>query len=442
MKKAIRTYFKDFIALVILIVVAMALLGYILSQQKAAIPGWIPFFGQNFYELNAEFSTGQAVTAGQGQGVDIAGVRIGKIGAIKLQDGVAVVRMDIDPKYAELIHPNATLLLRPKTGLNDMVVQVDVGSGDKTIPEGSTIPLSQTEPNVQPDQFLNSLDADTRDYLTMLLQGGAQALGGEGQAKTFSSVLRRFAPTARDLGKINGLLSRRRENVKRSIHSFSLIAQQLGENDGDVANFVTSSNRALKSFASQQASIRQTLQELPATLEATQAGLEKSDRLSQTMRPALIALLPGAKALQPALEATQGLFTATTVPIRDQIRPFTKQVKPTLTSLSQASGPLAKTTKGLRGAFSDLNQIVNLLAYNPSGSEEGYLFWLSWMNHNLNSMYLIQDSEGPLRRNVLLLSCSTLSVGESTGLGLPLLQTQMDTTGIPTSTQVCPVTPP
>ena len=45
-----------------------------------------------------------------------------------VQDGHAVVQMNIEPKYAPLIHPDASLLLRPKTGLKDMIVEMDPGT--------------------------------------------------------------------------------------------------------------------------------------------------------------------------------------------------------------------------------------------------------------------------------------------------------------------------
>ena len=42
--------------------------------------------------------------------------------------------MEIDNKYAPLIHTNASLLLRPKTGLNDMVVEVVVNGHRLPLP--------------------------------------------------------------------------------------------------------------------------------------------------------------------------------------------------------------------------------------------------------------------------------------------------------------------
>ena len=55
--------------------------------------------GTDFFEVKAEFSTAQAVTPGQGQTVDIAGVPVGEIKKVDLEDGRAVVTMSIKRKY-------------------------------------------------------------------------------------------------------------------------------------------------------------------------------------------------------------------------------------------------------------------------------------------------------------------------------------------------------
>ena len=41
------------------------------------------------------------------------------------------------------------------------------------------MPLASTQPNVNPDEILAALDADTQDFLKLLLAGGAEALDPE-----------------------------------------------------------------------------------------------------------------------------------------------------------------------------------------------------------------------------------------------------------------------
>jgi phospholipid/cholesterol/gamma-HCH transport system substrate-binding protein len=229
-RKALRFYSSSFVALIVLVAVGLGTLFVILSQQASALPSWFPILGEDRVELKAELETAQAVTPGQGQAVNMAGVKIGDITAVELEDGVAVVTMAVDPEYASLIHPDASALLRPRTGLQDMTLEVDPGTAEGSIEEGHTIPLANTAPNVNLDQILASLDGDTRAYLRLLLAGGAQALEGD-RSEQLSATLRRLEPTARDLAAINGAVAERRANLRRVITNFKLLAERVGADD-------------------------------------------------------------------------------------------------------------------------------------------------------------------------------------------------------------------
>ncbi len=72
----------------------------ILANQATALPSWVPLLGEERFELKAEFTSAQAVTPGQGQAVDIAGIQVGDITGVELEDGHAVVTMEVDNEYA------------------------------------------------------------------------------------------------------------------------------------------------------------------------------------------------------------------------------------------------------------------------------------------------------------------------------------------------------
>jgi len=70
---------KDTIAIAVLTTIAIVMTLWIFTQQKASLPSWAPFVGEDFATLTAEFSNAQAVTPGQGQAVVIAGIQVGRI---------------------------------------------------------------------------------------------------------------------------------------------------------------------------------------------------------------------------------------------------------------------------------------------------------------------------------------------------------------------------
>src|SRR3954469_21056390 len=105
-------------ALVLLFIVAIGVGGYILSNQRFYLPKWVPLVGSDYVKYKADFWTAQSVTPGQGQTVNIAGVKVGEITKVDLKDGKAVITMSIKRKYTP-IYKDATALLRPKTGVTN-----------------------------------------------------------------------------------------------------------------------------------------------------------------------------------------------------------------------------------------------------------------------------------------------------------------------------------
>lgn len=436
MRSAIQKHIGDSIAIVVLVVVALAASGYILSHQRFYLPNWVPVIGTNFFEVKGEFSTAQSVTPGQGQTVDIAGVPVGEIKRVDLEQGRAVVTMQIKQKYAKLVKRDATMLLRPKTGLKDMVIEMDPGTpGTPSVPDGFTIPVSQTRPDVNLDEILSNLDRDTRDYLRLLVAGGGEALRNNGP--NFSNAFRRFAPLNRDIAKVTSEVGKRHKNLAHLVHNLQLLLTAVGGKDKQLAELVVSQNAVFQSFANQDANLRKTLQLLPGALDTTQSALQKSDVLSTKLGPALRDIRPGARALGPAQVATRGFARGTIGPIKNQIRPFTREAKPTVEALRPAMRDLATITPKLSVSFKVLNKFLNALSYNPPGADEGYLFWALWLNHIGASVYSTQDAQGPIRRGVILTDCIAAGALENVSKLDAQLGTLINLTNFPTSGEIC-----
>lgn len=408
MRTAIRKHLRDFIAILGLVLIAGFVAAYVLAHQRTTIPGWVPVFGREVFVLKGEFSTAQAITPGQGQTVDIAGVEVGQITKVDLVDGRALVTMEVKPKYADRIHPDATMLLRPKTGLKDMIVELNPGTpaSGPAVREGFTVSVANTRPDVNLDEFLAVLDGDTRTYLQLLLNGAATGL--EGNGGHLAQVFRRFEPTARDTAKFTKLLSQRRQHIRRAIHNFGVFTNALAARDQQLATFVDSSNEVFKRFANQDENLQRTIQLLPAALRDTNRALTQTKAFADQAGPALGALRPGARALGPSLVATRPFLRETTPIIRDQLRPFTRVATPVVQQIRPAAAQFADATPNLTTTFRVLNAFLNGLAYNPPGDREGYLFYLAWLNHVTNSIFSAQDAMGPIRRGVLITSCLDL----------------------------------
>lgn len=409
MTRILRKHLRDFLAILIIALVGLGVMGYILSNQRFYPPSWVPVVGSDFVDYEAELQTAQAVVPGQGQTVNIAGVKVGEIGKVRLQDGRAVVQMKIRRKYTP-IYKDATILLRPKTTLKDMFLELDPGERQAgVLKPNSPIRVSNTLPDVNPDETLAALDEDTRAYLRILLNSGAEALDGDSPAQ-LRQTFKRLEPTTRDIKAITSQVALRQRNVKRVVHNFQELTTALGQRDTQLSTFVDSSNANFQAIADQSENLRSALRLLPPTLTETRNTLTSVDDLATQLGPALQKLRPGARALGPSLRQTRPFLRATTPVIKNEIRPFARDTQPAVRDLRSAASDLSVVTPRLTRTFGVLNSLVDTLAYNPPGGEEGYLFWLAWANHNRLLTYGLQDAHGPLRRGQVFTSCAALPV--------------------------------
>jgi phospholipid/cholesterol/gamma-HCH transport system substrate-binding protein len=450
-RRQIRKQLRVFVAIICLLVGALGVVGFILSQQRFYLPAWVPVLGTDFYEVKAELSTAQAVVPGQGQSVNVAGVKIGEVGDVQLENGRAVVTMQIQDKYKPIYH-DATVLMRPKTGLKDMYLALDPGTKQAgALPEGGHVTVENTLPDVNADEVLAQLDGDTRAYLEILLTAGGTAFDDHatGADKHFQQtaeqdlreVFKRFEPTAKYGDQITSQLIARRHNITRVIHNFQLLSTALGKRDDQIAGFVDSANKNFETFASEESSLRAALREFPSTLSQTTTTLQKTEQLAGQLGPALQRLRPFARELAPALRKTRPFLRETTPIIQKQIRPFARDVQPTVRDLRKATHNLAPSAPRLTRSFKVLNKFFNTLAYDPPGATEPFLFWSAWSAHNGATLWADQDAHGPVRRGIVLVGCSSYGALVNSVLpGSPQLGTATQLLNLPPIQTACPKT--
>lgn len=414
LRDQLERYRTAFLSLLTMIVVALLVGGYILAHQRLSLPGWFPVLGKEYVALKAEFRTAQAVSPGQGQAVTIAGAKVGEIASVQVHEGDALVAMNVEPKYAKYIYRNATMLLRPKTGLKDMTVEIDPGTPSAgRIKSGYTVPLSQTAPDVNLEEFWSTFDAETRAYLQELLAGAAEGL--KGNAANLSAAFKRFDPIALYTRKITGQLKLYHKNIERGIHNFQLIIGALGNKDTELSQVIDASNAVFQAFAQEQHSVERTIALLPGALSKTHTGLRKLAQASAVLKPTLTKLEPFAKDFGPAQEASRSLFKQSAPIFKTQLRPFAREVVPVIDQLNPSLKELGEAFPGLEAGFSVFNELFNELAYNPGGEKGGFLFFLLWGGHDLNSVLSTTDAQGPIGRTVAYLNCQVLPLLTSVG---------------------------
>jgi phospholipid/cholesterol/gamma-HCH transport system substrate-binding protein len=401
-----------------LIVLAAFVAIYILNAQSVRFP----FVEESPKHITVELQNAQAVEPGQGQTVRVAGVEVGRISDVKVVRGIAAVDVELEPEYKDLIREDATALLRPKTVLKDMFLEVSPGTG-RVLDEGGRISVANTLPDVDPDEIYAALDSDTRPYLKLLVSGAGEGLKGRGT--DLREVFRRFEPVHRDLARVTRATARRRVALKRLIHRYGVLLEELGRRPDDLRRLVSASHAVFDTLANEDQSISTSVARLPGSLQATERALTEVRSFAPALRTTLEALREPVRKL-PATNAALTPFLEDTTPVlREEIRPFVRAARPFTDDLRLAARDVSKAAPDLDTSLEETNRFFNMGAYNPGGAEslaglsvpqqrarnEGFLYWLAWTAQNGVSLFNTADAQGPWRRVTIC------------GVPAPILQT-------------------
>jgi phospholipid/cholesterol/gamma-HCH transport system substrate-binding protein len=414
-KKAIKDHLRDFAAMIGLVVMAVGIGGYILSNQRLRFP----VIQDTPFKVYVDVRNARGVIPGQGQTVRVAGMRVGDIGEVELHEGRARVRMDLDREHEGLVKEDATVLLRPRTGLKDMFIALDPGSDSaRPLEEGDVVPISSSAPDVNADEVLEALDADTRAYLKLLIHGAGRGLAD--RRHDLREVFARLGPLHRDLRVLNTEVVKRKRNLRRLISNYGSTMERLGREDRALTSLVRDSGQVFSRLARQDQRISETVSRLPSTLEETENTLGRVRELGQVARPAFRALRPAVRELDEANQELRPLAEVAEPVLRRRIRPFVREARPFVENVRPAARDLGRASPDLRSSFFQLNRLFNMAAYNPGGKEsltgdqardrrrdEGFLFWLGWVSHNSNLTFNTGDAQGPFRRFLFSATCST-----------------------------------
>ena len=310
--------------------------------------------------------------------------------------------MELDHEYDDLVHRDATALLRPRTGLKDMFLELDPGTRPSRRARGRHDPVHNTPPDVNPDEILSALDDDTRDYLKLLINGA-----GKGLERRRATCARCSAGSGRCTGTCAALneLVKRRANLARLIDNYGYTSRGSGKEDDELTALVAIAR------ACSARSRREDAEHLRRGLApAERAGADEERALRSRARPgrgpAFEALRPACAQLDETNEELRPFAEKGEPILRDAVRPFVRTARPYVDNLRPAGANLAKASPDLRESFFELNRLFNMLAYNPGGHEaltgdpepdrardEGFLFWLGWVSHNTISLFATADAQ-------------------------------------------------
>ena len=384
-------------------VVVFAILGglgivaslYTLLHERLALPF------SNTYSVKATFPATDGLVGGIGQPVNVVGVKVGQVSGVQLQDGSSVVTMSIDRGQLAHVYANAHAVLQPITPLEDL--QIDLSPGTPAAgPLRSAIPVGETGVPVPLSDLLSSLDSDTRDYLTSLIS--SLGTGTAGRGADLNKMLAALGPTAADAGMLARSIDSRRQQLAQLVHNTAIVTHAASE-DRQLSDLIRAGDETVRALALEGRPLQSAVAQFPATLNLARTTLGDLTPFARQLIPTLDALQPATNRLPATLRSIPPFATAATAALQHGIRPAVVAAQPIVAELGPITSRLKTSIPWLAGGFQALRYFVNELAYNPGGDNQGFLFWLDWVAHNIDTFTSNSDAHGPIASVAVVSTC-------------------------------------
>jgi virulence factor Mce-like protein len=243
----------------------------------------------------------QASNLVPGSGVQIAGVKVGKVVAVDRAGNRAAATVELQPRFTPL-RAGATAIARTKTLLGEGYIELAPGPRSaRAIPDGGRLPASNVHPDVQLDQFVSAFAPRTRTRLHELFTGFARALAG--RSESMNNELGNAAPVTGSLNTVLRTLDAQRADLGRLISSSAGVLHAVGEREGTLQAAIRASDHVLATTAIRNRALQATISALPGFLTQLHRTANEVTAASPDLNHAVTALLPSAPLVVPALNA-------------------------------------------------------------------------------------------------------------------------------------------
>ena len=395
---------RDTAVVVALLVIAGVVGGIILGNQRFVWP-----WAQRMV-VYASFAATPGISPGNGQEVRIAGVNVGDVVTAQIDPhGHAVLKLSLEPGH--MLYKNATLVLRPKSPLNEMYVEIAPGGAPADpVPAGYEFPISNTQRPVEVDEVLDHLDTHAQQALTALLSESDVALTHA--ASHLPQGLDATRAVGDDLRPVAEQLAMRIRLIRTLITDLAIISKAVGGDDTRIATLAGGLQTTLGSLGSHQPQMESALATLPGLLDNLQRSTDAVQRLSGQLDPTLRDLADASHAFPRALRRLDDTSDHVSEVV-DAAQPFLHRARPVLEDLRPFTDDLHDALPALRGATRQLDPLTNaLLPYLPDAAAFAI---------NTRSITSTEDANYGVLRAQLLISPYSLPGVFGPGNGIPAI---------------------
>jgi phospholipid/cholesterol/gamma-HCH transport system substrate-binding protein len=258
------------------------------------------FGGGSNYEVTAEFENASQLVPGSQ--VVVGGLAAGTVKDIALGDhGQALVTFTVQDPYAPL-NEGTTAQIRSYSlsGIANRQVQLTLPPSSEAgpqIPDGATLPESQTTSEVDLDQLFNTLNARTIKNFKHVIEGFEISYEGVSkQANTGFKYLNPFLSTSR---QVFGELTRDTPALEHLIVDTSHLSGALARRAPDSSLLIHNVNLMMGALGRQHAALSRSIAELPGFMRQSNTTFVNLRATLDDLDPLINASKPVARKLGP-----------------------------------------------------------------------------------------------------------------------------------------------
>jgi virulence factor Mce-like protein len=317
--------------------VAIAAVGIVISNLSR---------GPSGQKVNIVFDNAFGIS--QGGDLRISGVRAGTTTGFHLSNDdppKAVVEAELNQPGLDSLRTDANCQVRQQSLIGEYYVDCQPGQSPKKLPDGGTVPVTQTASTVPVDLINDVMRKPYRERFSLIVNELGAGLAG--RPAELSQVLHRADPGLRETSQTLEILGRENQTIKDFVTKSDVVIGELNQRRGDVAGFFTTSANTAKASAAARDQLSASLQKLPPYLDELRPTAQSLSRLSDAQVPLL-------QDLQRAAPSLDRLFT--------EQGPFAEASRPALRSLGQTATTGSET---IRASQADVDELRRLSDQAP-----------------------------------------------------------------------------
>jgi virulence factor Mce-like protein len=342
--------------------VLVAVLLVVLGATAVGVAAWIRIGGgvplaAVPYEATVRLRDASGLV--RGAEVQVSGVAVGEVAAIRPTAGGGDVVLRIEAEHAPL-PADTRVTLRTRTALGERFVGLSPGTaGGRAIPDRGRIPSSQVESVPTIGEVLEGLDDRTRAATRRLAGTLRTALRGRGGE--LGETLGALPGTADGLAALAAVVDGRRTGVASLVRNGdAVLAAVVGSRD-DLRGVLRDAGALSAETAGRTRALRRTVDGLPGLLDEVGATVVRAERLAMESRPVVRRLRTASSALPVAQDAAADLLPDVARLLR-LARPELRRARRVLPQVEGLVGQAGRTVPAAREVTRQMPPFFSLLS--------------------------------------------------------------------------------